>query len=134
MRRFAALLLAICLLISLSACGTEEPPITPTATAEAEDLSAKIPMDEWERAAWYGFLPEDAGDPDSAVTWALVKNSNSKHIVFSDMSGHNKSVYCSSVAILVRVRFAGRFLVRNGSIYCMRLQTVKMLEFESNLR
>lgn len=27
-------------------------------------------MDEWERAAWYGFLPEDAGDPDSAVTWS----------------------------------------------------------------
>lgn len=27
-------------------------------------------MDEWERAAWYGFLPDDARDPDSPVTWA----------------------------------------------------------------
>lgn len=70
MRRFAALLLAICLLVSLSACGTEEQTITPTTTAEAKELSTEIPMDEWERAAWYGFLPEDAGDPDSAVTWS----------------------------------------------------------------
>lgn len=86
MRRFAALLLAICLLISLSACGTEEPPITPTATAEAEDLSAKIPMDEWERAAWYGFLPEDAGDPDSAVTWAQFCAMLGKAISLYDKS------------------------------------------------
>ena len=70
----------------------------------------------------------------SDIVEILVKNSNSKHIVFSDMSGHNKSVYCSSVAILVRVRLADRFSSRNGSIYCIRLQTVKMLEFESNLR
>lgn len=70
MRRFAALLLAICLLVSLSACGTEEQTITPTTTAEAKELSTEIPMDEWERAAWYDFLPEDAGDPDSAVTWS----------------------------------------------------------------
>ena len=86
MRRFAALLLAICLLISLSACGTEEPPITPTATAEVEDLSAKIPMDEWERAAWYGFLPEDAGDPDSAVTWAQFCAMLGKAISLYDKS------------------------------------------------
>ena len=86
MRRFAALLLAICLLISLSACGTKEPPITPTATAEAEDLSAKIPMDEWERAAWYGFLPEDAGDPDSAVTWAQFCAMLGKAISLYDKS------------------------------------------------
>ena len=86
MRRFAALLLAICLLISLSACGTEEPPITPTATAEAEDLSAKIPMDEWERAAWYGFLPEDAGDPDSAVTWSQFCAMLGKAISLYDKS------------------------------------------------
>lgn len=70
MRRFAALLLAIFLLVSLSACGTEKQSIAPTATVEAEEFSAEIPMDEWERTAWYGFLPEDAGDPDSAVTWA----------------------------------------------------------------
>ena len=33
----------------------------------------------------------------------LVKNSNSKSIVFSDMSGHNKSTYCAAIGILVRV-------------------------------
>lgn len=56
MRRFAALLLAICLLVSLSACGTEEQTITPTTTAEAKELSTEIPMDEWERLPVW-FLP-----------------------------------------------------------------------------
>ena len=33
----------------------------------------------------------------------LVTNSNSKSIVFSDMTGRNKSVFCASIAILIRV-------------------------------
>lgn len=39
----------------------------------------------------------------SDIVEILVKNSSSKNIIFSDMSGHNKSIYCASVAILVRV-------------------------------
>ena len=67
MRRLAALILAICLLFSLSAC-SGEPQIAPSVGSK--EASAEIPVDEWERALWYGFVPVDAGDPDSPVTWA----------------------------------------------------------------
>ena len=67
MRRLAALILAICLLSSLSACSGESPA---ALAAGPEEVSTEIPVDEWERALWYGFVPADAGDPDSPVTWA----------------------------------------------------------------
>ena len=86
MRRFAALLLATCLLVSLSACGTEKQHIAPTTSTGAGKLSSEIPVDEWERAAWYGFLPENAGDPDGAVTWAQFCAMLGKAISLYDKS------------------------------------------------
>ena len=42
----------------------------------------------------------------SEIADILVNNSNSKSIVFTDMSGHNKSTYCSAVAMVIRVTFS----------------------------
>ena len=69
MKKMTVLLLAGCMLVSLVACGGN---MGTSASFETANLTADepIPTDELERAAWYGFLPEDAGDPDSAVTWA----------------------------------------------------------------
>lgn len=69
MKKLTVLLLAGCMLVSLAACGGN---MGTSVSFGAANLTADepIPTDELERAAWYDFLPEDAGDPDSAVTWA----------------------------------------------------------------
>ena len=70
-KRIVSIILAAMLLISFSACDTEQSPsVSEKAEETPVEISAEMPADEWERAAWYGFLPEDAGDPDSPVTWA----------------------------------------------------------------
>ena len=66
MKKLTVLLLAGCMLVSLVACGGN---MGTSASFETANLTADepIPTDELERAAWYGFLPEDAGDPDSCL-------------------------------------------------------------------
>lgn len=81
MKRIISTLLAIVLLISLTACApsaevlTASEPVaadTPAPEQPAEPVrSVTPPADEYERAIWYGFVPDElAADPDSAVTWA----------------------------------------------------------------
>lgn len=59
----------------LSGCGGGQPDAlgTPDApTVETTSLSGETPLNEYERAVWYGFVPEElvGADPDSTVvTW-----------------------------------------------------------------
>ena len=66
MKKLTVLLLAGCMLVSLAACGGN---MGTSVSFGAANLTADepIPTDELERAAWYDFLPEDAGDPDSCL-------------------------------------------------------------------
>lgn len=49
-------------------------------------------------------ISRDPQESLSEIVGIMVTNSNSKSIVFSDMTGRNKSIFCAYVAILVRVR------------------------------
>ena len=42
-------------------------------------------------------------DSLSEMVSILLENSSHKNMVFSDMTGHNKCVFCAAVAILIRV-------------------------------
>lgn len=71
MKKTIVLLLAGCMLVSLTACGGNVQAVVSSAAAEKLSASTdrKIPADELERAVWYGLLPEHAGNMDNAVTW-----------------------------------------------------------------
>lgn len=83
MKRFIPLILSLLLIFSLAAC---EVPASEPETADAPEsvsiptpeetaepvFSDAPPVDEYERATWYGFVPDELADadPNSTVTWA----------------------------------------------------------------
>ena len=83
MKRLVILLLVSVMLCSFIACGNEPqvdvPEITENVNTNVsveeqveEETEQKIPLNEYERAVWYGFLPEElkGAEPDSTtVTW-----------------------------------------------------------------
>ena len=86
MKRTLSIILALTLVLTLAACGapasepgtSTEPTSAPVAeqppeVAPVADTPTEMPANEYERALWYGFLPDDlaSADPDSTiVTWA----------------------------------------------------------------
>lgn len=88
MNRILSFILTLALIFTLAACGapasepgasaepTKTPSAEPTSEPEApnaEPLAENIPDDEYQRAVWYGFLPDElaAAAPDGTiVTWA----------------------------------------------------------------
>ncbi|MDD3921334.1 MAG: cellulase family glycosylhydrolase, partial [Eubacteriales bacterium] len=87
MKRIVSIFLVLTLMLSLAACGAHEseaaesesptnPPVaeeTSQSKTLAVSMTDDMPADEYERAVWYGFLPEDlaTADPDATtVTWA----------------------------------------------------------------
>ena len=80
MKKIISLLLTLSMLLALTACGapTSRPEGTTAPGAEqtmapVADNPTEIPVDEYERAVWYGFLSGDLSqaEPDSTVvTWA----------------------------------------------------------------
>lgn len=79
MKRLMALVLVSVMLCSLIACGDNSENVTPgmsenvnTNESMEEEIGKKIPLNEYERAIWYSFLPEDLTNADSdttIVTW-----------------------------------------------------------------
>lgn len=66
--RSIALILALVMCVCLAGCGQgAEGDI---ASSAKEPSNASMPMDEYARAVWYGFVPADVKAPDSPVTWA----------------------------------------------------------------
>ncbi len=103
MKRILTFILTLTLIFSLAACA---PASAPEASAEPENPPAaeqapeiapvagtatEIPADEYERAIWYGFLPEElaAADPDGTnVTWAQYCGMLGRMIKLHDESAY----------------------------------------------
>ena len=106
MKRILSFIIVLTLIFTLAACGVpaskpgtsteptsapvaEQPP-TPEAP-NAEPLAGKIPADEYERAIWYGFLPDEitTADPDGTiVTWAQYCDMLGRMIKLYDESAY----------------------------------------------
>ena len=81
MKRILSLILALALILSLAACAA--PASEPIASAEPTNASqtepvidkpTEMPADEYERAVWYGFLPDGlaTADPDGTSSVATL--------------------------------------------------------------
>lgn len=81
-KKLTALLLALSIVLALSACGGTDSPAAPSASpsapaepapaesATAGAMAGDMPDDEYERAIWYGFIDAAlAAEGDRTVTW-----------------------------------------------------------------
>lgn len=76
MKRLVALFLAIVMLCSLVACGSEtnneeSELIIENTSISTEANGAALPGNEYDRGIWYGFMPDDlaGADPSKVITW-----------------------------------------------------------------
>ncbi len=103
MKRILSFILALTLMFTLAACApasapeaSAEPASPPAAEQAPEvepvaDTPTEMPADEYERAIWYGFLPEEltAADPDgTVVTWAQYCGMLGRMIKLHDESAY----------------------------------------------
>lgn len=115
-----SLSLVVVMLCSLVACGSEtntkEPATTENIAVSTETaIEQRIPMNEYERAIWYGFLPEDLKDavPDTTtVTWMQYCNMLGKMIEAYDES---KLEEWNSLTANVK----DESIVREGALLCL---------------
>ena len=76
----------MCMLAALTACGENKQSLSSSTLAENLAAKEEIPADEWARAVWYGFLPENGIDRSAVVTWKQ----------FCDMLGETIALYDES--------------------------------------